>query len=148
VRYGCLKITSCSVDSIKIEKQGSLWNNATWESSYLKSRGSLRFLQKKCNNFLLKTLFNMNEIFLCSGLKWPKTIHRMGQVVGTYGCTHKVDGSTLCGGVWPSIILHLGDFSKLKTRSKNAVLVISAVVQTSFRHGKWTFLKLCTTKKM
>jgi hypothetical protein len=29
-----------------------------------------------------------------------------------------------------------GDFSKLNTHSKNAVLVISAVVQTSFRHGK------------
>jgi hypothetical protein len=30
----------------------------------------------------------------------------------------------------------VGDFSKLNTHSKNAVIVISAVVQTSFKHGK------------
>jgi hypothetical protein len=30
-----------------------------------------------------------------------------GQVVGTYGCIHKVVGSTLHGGIWPSIMLHL-----------------------------------------
>jgi hypothetical protein len=42
----------------------------------------------------------------------------------------------------------LGDFSKFNTHSQNAVDVISAVVQTSFKHGKPTFLKLCLTKKM
>jgi hypothetical protein len=42
----------------------------------------------------------------------------------------------------------LGDFSKFNTHSQNAVDVISAVVQTSFKHGKPTFLKLCPTKKM
>jgi hypothetical protein len=30
----------------------------------------------------------------------------------------------------------VGDFSKLNAHSKNAVVVISAVVQTSFKHGK------------
>jgi hypothetical protein len=42
----------------------------------------------------------------------------------------------------------LGDFSKLNTHSKNAVTVTSAVVQTSFKHGKLTFSKICPTKKM
>jgi hypothetical protein len=42
----------------------------------------------------------------------------------------------------------LGDFSKFNTHSQNAVDVISAVVQTSFKHGKSTFLKICLTKKM
>jgi hypothetical protein len=28
-------------------------------------------------------------------------------MVGTYGCTHEVAGSTLCGDVWLSIIFHL-----------------------------------------
>jgi hypothetical protein len=31
---------------------------------------------------------------------------------------------------------YLGDFSKFNTHSKNAVVVIAAVVQTSFKHGK------------
>jgi hypothetical protein len=30
----------------------------------------------------------------------------------------------------------LGDFSKLNNHSRNAVIVTSAVVQTSFKHGK------------
>jgi hypothetical protein len=36
----------------------------------------------------------------------------------------------------------LGDFSKSNTHSKNAQVVISAVVQTSIKHGKSTFFKL------
>jgi hypothetical protein len=34
-----------------IGKQGSTWDNATWASSKLKYRGSLRFLDKKCHKF-------------------------------------------------------------------------------------------------
>jgi hypothetical protein len=39
VRYGCLKITRCSEDNIRMEKQGCTWDNgdtwynATWASS-------------------------------------------------------------------------------------------------------------------
>jgi hypothetical protein len=42
----------------------------------------------------------------------------------------------------------LGDFSNFNTHSQNAVDVISAVVQTSIKHGKSNFLKICLTKKM
>jgi hypothetical protein len=42
----------------------------------------------------------------------------------------------------------LGDFSKSNTHDKNAVVVISAVVQTSIKHGKSTFFKNCLTKKV
>jgi hypothetical protein len=42
----------------------------------------------------------------------------------------------------------LGDFSKSNTHCKNAVVVISAVVQTSIKHGKSTFKKENLTKKM
>jgi hypothetical protein len=42
----------------------------------------------------------------------------------------------------------LGDFSKLNTHNGNAVIVTSAVVQTSFKHGKSTFFKVCRTKKI
>jgi cytochrome c biogenesis factor len=42
----------------------------------------------------------------------------------------------------------LGDFSKLNTHSGNAVIVTSALVQTSFKHGKLTFFKICPTKKI
>jgi hypothetical protein len=42
----------------------------------------------------------------------------------------------------------LGDFSKSNTHDKNAVVVISAVVQTSIKHGKSTFFKICLTMKM
>jgi hypothetical protein len=32
MRYGCLKITKCSEDSIKIEKHGITWDNGdTWD---------------------------------------------------------------------------------------------------------------------
>jgi hypothetical protein len=69
VRYGCLKITRCSEDSIRIEKTGNIWDNgdtwdnATYDNTYLKWRGSLRFLEKKCYSILLTTPFCMNEIF-------------------------------------------------------------------------------------
>ena len=39
MRYGCLKITRCNEDNIKIGKQGNTWDkgdtwdNATWNSS-------------------------------------------------------------------------------------------------------------------
>jgi hypothetical protein len=34
VRYGCLKITRCSEDNIRIGKQGSTWDNGnTWDNS-------------------------------------------------------------------------------------------------------------------
>jgi hypothetical protein len=39
VRYGCLKITRCGEDYIRIGKQGSTWDNgdtwdyATWDNS-------------------------------------------------------------------------------------------------------------------
>jgi hypothetical protein len=34
VRYGCLKITRCSEDSIRTGKQGSTWDNGdTWENA-------------------------------------------------------------------------------------------------------------------
>jgi hypothetical protein len=39
----------------------------------------------------------------------------------------------------------LGDFSKSNTHCKNAVVVISAVVQTSIKHGKATFFKIYLT---
>jgi hypothetical protein len=32
VRYGCLKITRCTEDYIRIGKQGSTWDNATWDN--------------------------------------------------------------------------------------------------------------------
>jgi hypothetical protein len=41
-----------------------------------------------------------------------------------------------------------GDFSKSYTHGKNAVVGITAVVQTSIKHGKSTFFKICSTKKM
>jgi hypothetical protein len=47
MRYGCLKITGCNEDSIAIGNQGNTWDNAIWNSSQLKWRGSLRFLEKK-----------------------------------------------------------------------------------------------------
>jgi hypothetical protein len=42
----------------------------------------------------------------------------------------------------------LGDFSKLNTHSGNVVILTSAVVQTLSKHGKSTFFKICTTKKI
>jgi hypothetical protein len=42
----------------------------------------------------------------------------------------------------------LGDFSKFNTHSKRIVVVILAMVQTSIKHGKSTFLKICLTMKM
>jgi hypothetical protein len=39
VRYGCLKITRCNKDYIRVGKQGSTWDdgntwdNATWDNS-------------------------------------------------------------------------------------------------------------------
>jgi hypothetical protein len=42
----------------------------------------------------------------------------------------------------------LSDFSKFNTHRTNAVVVISIVVQTSFKHGKSTFFKICITKKI
>jgi hypothetical protein len=67
-----LKITRCSEDSIRVGKRGNTWDNgdtwdnATWDNSKLKYRGSLRFLMKKCHKFWLTTPFGMNESFLCS----------------------------------------------------------------------------------
>jgi hypothetical protein len=69
MRYGCLKITSCSEDNFKVGKEGSTWHNcdtwdnATWARSILKCRGNLRYLEKKCHNFLLTNLFCVNESF-------------------------------------------------------------------------------------
>jgi hypothetical protein len=42
----------------------------------------------------------------------------------------------------------LSDFSKSNTQSKKIVIVISAVVQSSIKHGKSNFFKICLTKKM
>jgi hypothetical protein len=34
VRYGCLKITRCSEDNIRIGKQGNTWDNGdTWDNA-------------------------------------------------------------------------------------------------------------------
>jgi hypothetical protein len=34
VRYGCLKITRCDEDCIRIGKQGSTWDNSdTWDNA-------------------------------------------------------------------------------------------------------------------
>lgn len=62
--------------------------------------------------------------------------------------TKKMWGIELSFYSWKKLLIWTkappwGDFSKLNTHSKIEVLVTSAVVQTSFRHGKWTFLKLC-----
>jgi hypothetical protein len=52
-----LKIIGYDEDSMRIGKQGNTWdngdkgNNATWDSSQLKWRGNLRFLEKKYHNF-------------------------------------------------------------------------------------------------
>jgi hypothetical protein len=40
-------ITRGSEDNIRIEKHASPWDDATWDSSKLKCRDSLRFLKKK-----------------------------------------------------------------------------------------------------
>jgi hypothetical protein len=42
----------------------------------------------------------------------------------------------------------LGDFSKSNTHSKNAQVVILAVIQTSIKHGKLSFFKKYLKKKM
>ena len=63
MRYGYLKTTRCSEDSIMIGKHGSTWDNAIWNSFQIKWKGNLRFLEKKCHNFRLTTPFCMNENF-------------------------------------------------------------------------------------
>jgi hypothetical protein len=60
----------CSEDSFRVGKQGSIWDNgdtwddAIWASSNLNCKGSLRFQEKKCHNFLLTTSFCVNERIL------------------------------------------------------------------------------------
>jgi hypothetical protein len=72
VKYGCLKITRCSEDNFRVEKQGNTCNsgdigdNATWDNSQLKFRDIFRFLEKKFHDILLTTPFCMNESFPCS----------------------------------------------------------------------------------
>jgi hypothetical protein len=57
VQYGCLKITRCSEDGIKVGKQGSTWDNgdtwdnATWDNSKLEWKGTLRSIERKGHNF-------------------------------------------------------------------------------------------------
>jgi hypothetical protein len=55
-----------SLDVVKTVQARKVGQRMDRDNSKLKCRGILRFLEKKCHNFLLTTSFCVNESFPCS----------------------------------------------------------------------------------
>jgi hypothetical protein len=70
MRYRCLKVIRCNEDSSMVGKQGTTWDsgniedNATWDNSKLKCKGTLSFQEKNHHKVLFTSPFCMNETSL------------------------------------------------------------------------------------